>query len=65
MTNYRVDSSFPSSKMVKIPMDDVQSKQVYSLSDLQMGDTAGTTETDSKTDKPVKGYSRINSKGGY
>ena len=40
-------------------------KVVYSLQDLQMGDTSGTTETDSDTDKGDLGYSLINQKGGY
>lgn len=38
-------------------------KQYFTLQDIQSGDTAGTTETDSKTDpKGSGGYSKINSR---
>lgn len=37
-------------------------EQVYSLADIQQGDTSGTTETDSKTAPKSGGYTRINSK---
>jgi len=58
-----------------LPVIDVQTQrrnfpgytesQVYSLADLQMGDTAGTTETDSFTEpKGSGGYTRINKKSG-
>jgi len=56
-----------------LPVTDVQEKkrnfsgyqvnQFYSLADMQMGDTSGTTETDSATDrKGSGGYTLINSK---
>jgi len=39
--------------------------QVYSLADLQMGDTSGTTETDSATHPQGSGgYTKINQKSG-
>lgn len=57
----------------KLPDIDVQTQmrnfpgytesQPYSLDDIRMGDTSGTTETDSKTDpKGSGGYTRINSR---
>lgn len=60
MTNYRVDPSFPASKPINIPLDNVQVNQYYSLADMQMGDYAGTTETDSKTAPKSGGYTNIN-----
>lgn len=40
-----------------------QVSQPYSLSEIQQGDTSGTTETDSKTDKKGSGgYTKIYSK---
>lgn len=58
-----------------LPITDVQEKkrnfsgyqvnQYFSLADMQDGDYAGTTETDSKTDpKGSGGYSKINQKQG-
>jgi hypothetical protein len=39
--------------------------QLYTLEDIRMGDTHGTTETDSKTDpKGSGGYTKINTKSG-
>lgn len=57
----------------KLPVTDVQESRrnfsgyqvstPYSLEEIQQGDTSGTTETDSKTDKGgSKGYTKINSK---
>ena len=38
-------------------------EMVYSMQEIIMGDTSGTTETDSKTDtKGSGGYTKINSK---
>lgn len=59
MTNYRVDSSFPSSKEIVIPMDDVKVEQVYSLEEMLGGDPSGTTDTDSKTESSDGGYTTI------
>ncbi len=42
----------------------VEKKQWYSLADLQAGDYAGTTETDSKTAPESGGYTKINQKSG-
>lgn len=36
----------------------------YNLADMQDGDYAGTTETDSATEKGVGGYTKINKKHG-
>lgn len=58
-----------------LPICDVQTQrrnfpgysesQVYSLADLQMGDTSGTTDTDSKTSSQGdEGTTRINKKRG-
>lgn len=58
-----------------LPITDVQEKkrnfsgyqveQYYTLADMQDGDYAGTTDTDSKTDtKGSGGYSKINKKQG-
>lgn len=38
--------------------------QYFTLVDIVNGDTAGTTETDSRTAPPVPGYTAINMKGG-
>jgi hypothetical protein len=50
MTDYRVDPSFPASKLVNIPMDDCKVEQVYSLEEILAGDESGTTDTDKNTD---------------
>ena len=42
----------------------VEKKQWYSLAELQEGDLAGTTETDSKTAPESGGYTYINKKSG-
>lgn len=57
-----------------LPITDVQEKkrnfsgyqvnQYYNLADIQDGDYAGTTETDSATDKSAGGYTAINKKKG-
>jgi hypothetical protein len=60
--DYCIDPSFPAVKQVVVPMDDVKKAQYYTLADMQGGDQAGTTETDSKTAPKSGGYSTINSK---
>lgn len=58
-----IDPSFPAVTRIAIPPDDCKIEHVYTLADMQMGDDAGTTETDSKTDpKGSGGYSKINKK---
>ena len=64
----------PTFKEYKLPICDTQKErrnfagyeenQVYTLEDLRQGDTEGTTETDSKTDPPSGGYTKINQKKG-
>jgi hypothetical protein len=41
-----------------------QVNQYYNLADMQDGDYAGTTDTDTATDTPAGGYSKINTKKG-
>lgn len=63
MTNYRVDSSFPASKMVRVKEDDAKIEHVYSYADIIGGDSEGTTDTDYPTHGiKGQGYSTINRK---
>lgn len=45
-----IDPSFPASTHIKIPLNEVDVRQVYSLEDLKMGMNNGSTETDSVSD---------------
>lgn len=56
------DYNLPVNQPKRTGFGPVERRVVYSLQDLKMGDTSGTTETDSATNSADPGYTEINKK---